>query len=238
MTAVLLIGGTDSSGGAGLTRDAATAHELGCIAKPVVTAVTAQTDRAVGEIHEVPAPVIAAQIAAAFDHTPPYAVKIGMVASAPAAAAIAAALRARAVTVILDPVLRASSGGALAAREFLAPLIAIADLVTPNLDEAAALSRLPVARSPADLERQAAALCGQGAGAVLIKGGHGQGPDCCDHLFDGAGQQVFCLPRLAQGRRGTGCTLATALACEIARGQELGAACARAKRYVHGWMVG
>ncbi|MEP2530742.1 hydroxymethylpyrimidine/phosphomethylpyrimidine kinase [Shimia sp.] len=237
MKRVLLIGGTDSSGGAGLTRDCAVAHDLACFAKPVVTCVTAQTNSAVSAIHEMPASVIGSQIMAAFEDTPPDAVKIGMTGSQSATNAIADALTNRRVPVVLDPVLRASSGGTLGDSAALKCLFTIADIVTPNLDEAAILSNRPIADCEHDLALQAQELCAQGARVVLIKGGHGQGDMCCDHLFDTVGACRFCLPRLRQNKRGTGCSLATAVACHMANGQDTREACRNAKDYLHRWIA-
>lgn len=237
MKRVLLIGGTDSSGGAGLTRDASVAHEHGCLAKPVVTCVTAQTNAAVRMIHEVPASVIVAQIDAAFADTPLDTVKIGMVGTRIVAKAIGDTLKSRNVPIVLDPVLTSTSGSKLSDEGSLESLIAIATLMTPNLEEASRLCDRPVAHCDAELSLQAKLLRGQGANAVLLKGGHGRGDTCCDHLFDNAGHQLFCLPRLMSQRRGTGCSLATALACELAFGQRLRSACDRAKKYVHDWIA-
>lgn len=238
MRHILLIGGTDSSGGAGLTRDTGVAQALGCLGKPVVTCVTVQTQTAVKQIHQIPAPLIAAQIDAAFADTLPSAVKIGMVGTPLAADAIARALATRDIPIVLDPVLQASSGGRLGDTTALNRLIAMATLVTPNLDEAAALTRQPLAASEAAIAAQAARLHHHGARAVLIKGGHGQGAQSCDHLFEGQTHHRFCLPRLARNTRGTGCALATAIACELAAGRDLAGACRRAKSDLHRWIAG
>ncbi len=237
MKRILLIGGTDSSGGAGLTRDTAVAHGLGCHSKPVVTCVTAQTDAEVQLIHQVPAPVIEAQIEAAFADTPPDAIKIGMVGTRLVADAIADALVHRDVPIVLDPVLRASSGGTLSVDGILKRLIAMADLVTPNLEEAAFLSNRSFAECDDEIAVQATTLRGQGARAALIKGGHSSDETCCDHLFDAVGYHRYCLPRLEQSKRGTGCSLATALACNMAQGQEVREACSGAKKYLHSWIA-
>ena len=236
MKRILLIGGTDSSGGAGLTRDTAVAHDLGCLGKPVVTCVTAQTNAAVTLIHEVPTPVIMAQIKAAFADTPPDAIKIGMIGTRQVADAIAEALRSQDVPVVLDPVLHATSGGKLGEDGALKRLIAMAGLVTPNLEEAAILTDRSFADGDGEMALQAEKLRKQGARAVLIKGGHGSGDMCCDHLFDERGHGKYCLPRLGQNKRGTGCSLATALACKMAQGQELRDACGGAKQYLHRWI--
>lgn len=240
MKRIMLIGGTDSSGGAGLTRDAAVTQDHGCLAKPVVTCVTAQTNSAVSLIHQLPANVICAEIKAGFADTPPDAIKIGMVGSNAAGLAIANALscamNGRDLPIVLDPVLKSSSGGVLSTRDGVAPLFQIASLLTPNLDEVAMLSGQPLAKTDAELSRQAGILRRHGAQAVLIKDGHGWGDACCDQLFEEQDHRRFCLPRLAQSKRGTGCTLATAIACQMALGHDLQKACWRAKIHVQAWM--
>ncbi|MDF1671250.1 MAG: hydroxymethylpyrimidine/phosphomethylpyrimidine kinase [Roseovarius sp.] len=237
MKHVLLIGGTDSSGGAGLTRDTAVTHDLGCLGKPVVTCVTAQTNMAVHLVHQMPGLVIVAQIDAAFADTPPDVIKIGMIGARQAADAIADALIPRNVPIILDPVLRASTGGTLSEDGVLKRLISMADLVTPNLEEASALTNRPFAGSDNEIATQAEILRRHGARAVLITGGHGRGYNCCDHLFDEMGHLRFCLPRLKRSKRGTGCSLATAVGCKMAQGQEIRDACCDAKKYLHSWIA-
>ncbi|SLN34258.1 Hydroxymethylpyrimidine/phosphomethylpyrimidine kinase [Roseovarius albus] len=236
MKRVLIIGGSDSSGGAGLTRDTAVAHEFNCLAKPVVTCVTAQTNAAVHLVHELPAPVIASQIHAALADGPPDAIKIGMVGSKDATNAIADALTGCVIPIVIDPVLKASSGGRLGDETALARLIQMSRLLTPNLIEAGALTKHPIARSEAEIITQASMILKLGAKAVLIKGGHSAEHTCCDHLVDKEGKHKFCLPRLEQEKRGTGCSLATVVACEIAWGSDLREACTRAKEHIHEWI--
>lgn len=236
MKRILVIAGTDSSGGAGLTRDTAVATELGCCVKPVVTCVTAQTNAAVHVIHHVPPWVVAAQIETAFAEAPPDAVKIGMIATAECGAAIAKALADHAVPIVIDPVLKSSSGGRLFLGDHLQSIFALATLLTPNLGEAAALTHRPPAVCDQEIEIQAKLLQQQGAQAVLIKGGHGSGAQCTDHLFDAMGHWRCSLPRLMKNRRGTGCSLATAIACNLASGHSLQAATRRAKQHIHRWI--
>lgn len=236
MRPILVIAGTDSSGGAGLTRDAATAAALGFDIKPVVTAVTVQTDASVLAIHPVPADLVTAQIDAAFADVPPLAIKIGMIGSAAIAEAIAARLAARALPIVIDPVLAASSGARLLHADAAWRLFAQADLLTPNLPEAAALTASAPASTDAELVAQARQILQNGCRAVLIKGGHGAGPMATDHLFDARGHLRLSAPRSARNRRGTGCTLATAIACHLARGDSLAAACGGAKHHVRDWI--
>lgn len=230
---ILAIGGTDSSGGAGLSRDVTAAAQLGVMLRPVVTCVTAQTDQAVEAVHAVSPEVIRRQILAALSNGQVRTVKIGMIGGAEAAAAIADALRDCSLPVIFDPVIRASSGGRLSDTDALQGIIALSELVTPNLDEAAWLCGEDVQ----GMERQAAMIRGWGDCAVLIKGGHGDGERSCDTLFLGDTRSSFCGPRLTQNRRGTGCTLATYIACFRAMGLTLPAACGRARELVQDYIA-
>ncbi|MCG7625226.1 hydroxymethylpyrimidine/phosphomethylpyrimidine kinase [Epibacterium sp. Ofav1-8] len=235
MRRVVVIGGTDPSGGAGLTRDAAMAVRMGCEVKPVVTAVTVQTDTGVDALNPVPPSVVRAQLQAALAAPMPAAIKIGMVATDAQVAALAELLP-QDLPLVFDPVLRASSGGTLSAAPALRPLIGRSTLLTPNLPEAACLSDLPVAVCADALQAQARALLALGAGAVLIKGGHARGDHCVDHLFTPQGTEQFAAPRVAAGKRGTGCSLATAIACRLAAGADLAAACRSAKAELTRWL--
>jgi len=237
MTCVLMIGGTDSSGGAGLTRDTAVVARFGCHPKPVVTCVTAQTDSAVQETFAIPASVVAAQIDAAFADTAPCAVKIGMIGSTELAQVIATRLAPHDVPIILDPVLRASSGGVLGSEASFRPLAGLVALITPNLIEAAQLTDRSVAENDDEIAAQARTLQEHGAQAVLIKGGHASGATCTDHLFGPDGHRRLGAPRVARGRRGTGCALASAIAAHLALGHGLEEGCAQAKMFVQTWLT-
>jgi hydroxymethylpyrimidine/phosphomethylpyrimidine kinase len=238
VTRVLIIAGSDSSGGAGLTRDVATLAAFGVEAACALTAVTAQTDTRVTAVQALPASLVRAQIEAALRTGPVAAVKIGMLATGGIALAVAASLPEREeVPVVLDPVLGSTSGAALldeegrrALRERLLPR---ATLLTPNIPEAAVLLGEDPAASEAELRRQAERLLSLGPGAVLVKGGHATGAEAVDLLLE-AGQPVRLLraPRAARAQRGTGCMLSSAIAAGLALGLDLGAACARAKRHV------
>lgn len=232
MTVILAIGGTDSSGGAGLTRDTAMAAELGVAVRPVVTAVTVQTDEAVLGVHPCPPEAVADQIRAALATDPtPGAVKIGMLGSAAIAKAVEAALPAG-LPAVLDPVLKASSGGMLMDAAGFGALMRRAALVTPNLVELEVLAGIE-----GPLEAQAAALLAQGVQAVLVKGGHGTGSESTDLLFTPQGPvRRYTAQRLPVSKRGTGCSLATAIACHLARGAVLDSACGQAKLSVHRWL--
>jgi hydroxymethylpyrimidine/phosphomethylpyrimidine kinase len=238
VSAVLVIAGSDSSGGAGLVRDVRTLTELGIDALCAVTAVTAQSDHEVIAVYPLPHEMVRAQIEAALATGRVGVIKIGMLATAATVRAVAESLGTHeALPVVLDPVLTASSGGALLDADGLGALrevlLRCAHLLTPNIPEAAALLAAPVAQSEAELLRQGQALLALGPRAVLLKGGHSSGPEATDLLVS-AGQPLrrFAAPRIGATRRGTGCTLASAIAAGLAAHLTLAEACARAKSYV------
>ena len=240
MTTVLVIAGTDSSGGAGLTRDVATLTRLGAEAQCAVTAVTAQTDREVTTIELLPPPLVRAQIRAALATRRTGAIKIGMLGAKAIVEAVAEVIPPREhVPLVLDPVLAASSGGALLETEGRAALAALllprATVLTPNLPEAAALLGVAPASSAAEIIGQGRALCARGAAAVLMKGGHASGALATDWLVMAGGSvREFNAPRLTGARRGTGCALASAIAAGLAAHLSLEAACQQAKEHVTG----
>jgi len=238
MSAVALtIAGSDSSGGAGIQADLKTFAALGVYGASVITALTAQNTEGVRAIHAAPADFITAQLDAVFADLTIAAVKIGMLGNAAAVAAIDAGLeRHHARNVVLDPVMIASSGERLLepdAVDRLRKLMARAQLLTPNLPEAAALLDSAPARDEAAMRAQAEKLLRLGAGAVLIKGGHGSGPESVDLLVDAAGCTRYAAPRLTtRNTHGTGCTLASAIAAGLAKGLPLRDAVRDAKDYV------
>lgn len=236
MTKIMIIAGTDSSGGAGLTRDTVTASMLGFEILPVVTAVTAQTNAAVVHTTLLSPETVVQQIKAALITAPPLAIKIGMLGSNDIATAVAHALTDCPIPIVLDPVIKSSSGARLLSGPFPNSLLQNIDVITPNLPEAAILTRRKVAQSACDITAQARAILAMGPQAVLIKGGHGQGEDATDHYLDGSVHLRFNAPRLASGKRGTGCTLATAIACNLARGHRPAQACEQAKIFTHAWL--
>ncbi len=222
---ILIIGGTDSSGGAGLVRDVAVATALGFGVKPVVTAVTAQSNRAVRQAELMPPELVAAQIRAAFEDQPPKAVKIGMLGNAALVEAVATLLEEYDVPMVLDPVIAASSGARLLSddgvkilKEKLLPRV---DLVTPNLPEAEILGG-------AELKT----ICA----AIFLKGGHGEGDKLLDRFWYDGGEVCFEAQRQSFTPRGTGCSLATAIACRLAQGFALDEAVGRAHFYVQDWI--
>ena len=234
MKKIMIIGGTDSSGGAGLTRDTSTARSLGFDVMPVVTAVTAQTNARVRGAKVMPADFVAMQIEAALAADDPAAIKIGMLGTGEIAKTVARAISDLSIPVVIDPVLKSSSGGQLMSGQLPRQLLSRACLVTPNLPEAAALADRPMAATDDQIAAQAEWFLAEGARAVLIKGGHAKGDTAIDHLFEPFGKHVFRAPRLETSMRGTGCALATAIACALAEGRDLPLACQQAKAFVHG----
>jgi hydroxymethylpyrimidine/phosphomethylpyrimidine kinase len=235
--AVLVIGGSDSSGGAGITRDAQTLERFGVRALPVLTAVTAQTNTGVCAVRVMSAQLVQAQIAAALATQPVQAIKTGMLATGAIVRAVAAALPAVMPPLIIDPVLVSSSGAQLLDRAgrvaLCRALLPRATLLTPNIPEAAALLGTRAAKTEDKLVRQAQALLALGPAAVLLKGGHARGSEAADLLvMRGASPQWLRAARIKATRRGTGCALASAIAAGLACGLTLPAACARAKDHV------
>src|SRR5579872_6977882 len=232
----LTIAGSDSSGGAGIEADLKTFSALGVYGAAVVTAVTAQNTCGVFAIHDVSADVIAAQIDAVFSDLDVGAVKIGMLPGGAAIDAVAEALdRHRPASVVLDPVMAASSGESLLRGDIgrLRSLLARARLVTPNLPEAAALLDAAPARDENEMRAQAEELLAQGAHAVLIKGGHRDGSESIDLLVEPGRCLRLAAPRVvAKNTHGTGCTLSSAIAAGLAGGLPLDAATRQAKDYV------
>jgi hydroxymethylpyrimidine/phosphomethylpyrimidine kinase len=238
MTAVLVIAGSDSSGGAGVARDLLTLAHFGTAAVYALTAITAQSDTCTTVVSPLTPELVRAQIEAALATRRIGAIKIGMLATAAITVAVAACLPPRTqVPLVLDPVLAASSGALLLdapGREALrVHLLPRATLLTPNIAEAATLLGTQPATSDAELLRQAEALLALGPEAVLIKGGHGTGSEAVDLLVSaGRAPRRFCAPRSARTRRGTGCALASGIAAALAAGSNLDDACTRARAHV------
>lgn len=239
MTAIAAtIAGSDSGGGAGIQADLKTFSALGVYGASVLTALTAQNTRGVSAIHEVPPDFVRAQMDAVFSDLAVDAVKIGMLATPAVIDAVAAGLEAHGQRqVVLDPVMIAASGDPLlrddAVDTLRRRLMPLALVVTPNLPEAARLLDGPVAANRADMAAQADALLALGPRAVLVKGGHGTEAESADLLLDADGPFWLTAPRHpTENTHGTGCTLASAIAAELARGRPLREAVAEAKAYV------
>jgi hydroxymethylpyrimidine/phosphomethylpyrimidine kinase len=234
----LTIAGSDSSGGAGIQADLKTFAALGVYGASVITALTAQNTTGVSGIHQVPAEFVTAQIDAVFSDLAVGAVKIGMVAQPAVIDAIVAGLmRWSPKHVVLDPVMVATSGDRLLAAEAVdalrTKLIPLASVITPNLPEAAALLDEPVAANEAAVEDQGRRLLAMGCKAVLIKGGHGEGSESIDYLIEANRTVVLAAPRIAtRNTHGTGCSLSSAIAAGLAKGEEMEPAIRNAKTFV------
>jgi len=234
----LTIAGSDSSGGAGIQADLKTFSALGVYGASVITAITAQNTTGVRATHLTPLAMIEAQLDAVLDDLAIAATKIGMVGSAAAAAAIAAKLKsAKPGTVVLDPVMVAGSGDPLleqgAEQALIADLLPLADLITPNLDEAARLLGCERATGEDAMGRQALALHEMGSVAVLVTGGHGEDEESVDILASEQGIVRLAAQRIAtKNTHGSGCTLSAAIAAHLALGDDMRAAVERAKAFV------
>ena len=234
------VAGSDSSGGAGIQADLKTFAALGVYGASVITALTAQNTRGVAAIHDVPASFVTKQIDAVYSDLGVAATKIGMLARAEIVSAVADGLRRfGAANIVLDPVMVSTSGTRLASPDAAAAmkseLFPLALVVTPNLEEAAALLGEAVAADEAAMARQASSLMRLGAAAVLVKGGHGAGSESVDILVDAAGVARFPAPRIAtRNTHGTGCTLSSAIAAHLAKGLPLREAVSHAKAYLTG----
>ncbi|TNC49430.1 bifunctional hydroxymethylpyrimidine kinase/phosphomethylpyrimidine kinase [Rubellimicrobium rubrum] len=237
--AALTIAGSDSGGGAGIQADLKTFSALGVYGASVITAVTAQNTVGVSGVEEVSPGMIGAQIAAVLGDIGIGAVKIGMLASPVVIEAVHDGLRAFEGPIVLDPVMVAKSGDALLAPGAVAVLVQDllprADLLTPNLPEAARMLGRNPATTKAEVLAQGRALLALGARAVLMKSGHAEGSLCVDRLVTADDIIEFTAPRiLTRHTHGTGCSLSSAIAAELAKGADLPAAVHRA----HGWLHG
>jgi hydroxymethylpyrimidine/phosphomethylpyrimidine kinase len=236
MKRLLVIAGSDSSGGAGIQADLKTAQAFGVYAQTAITAVTVQDTISVHSVNPVSSAIVRAQIDVALNDIGADAIKIGMLGNAAIAAAVADALEGHDIPLVLDTVILSSSGAALLDDEGIAilkkRLIPRATLVTPNFPECEALTGM----LPDDMHRlRNAAMVFKlmGAGHVLFKGGHGEGGSVRDVLWSGEEFIPFDAPRQhTRHTHGTGCTLATAIACGLAQGRTLVDSVSRAHAYV------
>ncbi|WP_159585596.1 hydroxymethylpyrimidine/phosphomethylpyrimidine kinase [Chelativorans xinjiangense] len=236
---VLVVAGSDSSGGAGLSRDIEAIAAFGLHTALAVTAVTVQTHRQVLAVEAMPPALVADQMRAALGANPVGAIKIGMLARKGTIEAVASVLRAYPhVPAVLDPVLAASSGGALLEPDAVAALthdlMPLCRLTTPNLQELALLAGSLSVRGEEEVLCQGRNLLDAGAPAVLIKGGHGSGKWSSDILLRPDSEPVrFEALRLNRRLRGTGCMLASAIAALLALDATLEESVRRAKQFVH-----
>ena len=235
---LLIIAGSDSSGGAGLQADIKTADAFGVYAMTAVTAITVQNTRGVLAVQPVSAALVAAQIEACLSDIGADAIKIGMLGSAAVVKAVAAAIAkaAKTIPVVLDPVMVSTSGKRLlsdaAVRVLKNEIVPLAALVTPNLPEAKAL--VGMSGTTRDAAEQAGRkLRALGAKAALVKGGHATRATVDDVLVWEGGVEVLAFPRIkTRHTHGTGCTYATAIACGLAEGLSVPLAVGRAREYL------
>jgi hydroxymethylpyrimidine/phosphomethylpyrimidine kinase len=235
---LLIIAGSDSSGGAGILADIKTASVFGVYAMTAVTAVTVQDTQRVHSVELLSPRIVRDQIRVCLNDIGADAIKIGMLGSAQIVNAVAGVLKkcARGVPVVLDSVMLSTGGTRLLTREAVEPLIAkllpLATLVTPNLPEARVLVGMR------GTDRRAAETAGRkliamGAGAALIKGGHATRETVDDVLVWRGGVEIYAFPRVrTKHTHGTGCVLSTAIACGLAQGLSLPLATGRAREFV------
>lgn len=234
----LTIAGSDSGGGAGIQADLKTFQAFGVFGTSAITALTAQNTLGVTAVHAVPPEVVVEQVRVVAEDLPPAAFKTGMLATAELVSAVAGAIRdAGLKNYVLDPVMVATTGARLLDRSaegaVIDELLPLSTLVTPNLDEAAILVGRPV--EDLDTMREVAReLVERGAGAALIKGGHLEGDEVVDILYDGREFQSWSRPKIdTTNTHGTGCTLAAAITAGLAHGRPLARAIGDALDYVH-----
>lgn len=236
MKNLLTIAGSDSSGGAGIQADLKTFAAHGTFGMSVITAVTAQNTCGVTCVQDIDCNIVQAQIEAVFDDIRVDAVKIGMVSRPEIIQTIAACLKKYSSNIIVvDPVMISKSGYLLLAPDACSTLISeflpLATLVTPNLPEAEAITGIKV-NSKADMQKAADKIIALGAKAVLVKGGH-LDDTADDLLFDGENAVWFTGARiLTKNTHGTGCTLSSSLAANLAQGMSLPEAVENSKKYV------
>ena len=233
---LLVIAGSDSSGGAGIQADLKTAQAFRVYAQTAVTAVTVQDTNGVKSVNPVDPHIVRAQIEAALNDIGADAIKIGMLGNGRIAAAVADVLEGSDIPLVLDTVLLSSSGAALLDEEGITVLkkrlMRRAALVTPNLPEAEVLTGI-YPKSEHRLRNAAMVFKMLGTSDVLIKGGHGEGDVLHDVLWSGGEFVTLDAPRQdTHHTHGTGCTLATAIACGLAQGMALKDAVIRAHGYV------
>lgn len=235
---VLIIAGSDSGGGAGIQADIKTVTALGGYAATAITALTAQNTMGVHGIHEVPPAFVGQQIEVVLGDIGADAIKTGMLHRTDVLGAVTTALSRAApdVPLVVDPVMVAKGGASLLDEDARAVvrdrLIPRATVLTPNIPEAEILAGMTIGDETA-MAAAGEKLLALGPRAVLMKGGHLPGEEVFDLLLTDAGIERFTSPRIeSRHTHGTGCTLASALACGLAQGLPVGEAVERARGYV------
>jgi hydroxymethylpyrimidine/phosphomethylpyrimidine kinase len=236
VTAVALtIAGSDPSGGAGIQADLKTFHQFGVYGEAAITLLTVQNTAGVSRVECLPARLVVEQVLAAIEDIRPGAAKTGALGNVEIVEAVAEMAAGFDFPLVVDPVMISKHGAPLIAADARAAiarsLLPRAFLVTPNLEEAAALAGIEVRDIPA-MREAAARLYGMGARAALVKGGHLEG-SATDVLFAAGEFHEFTAPRIeTRHTHGTGCTYSAAITAELVRGTELKLAVARAKAFV------
>ncbi|GKS57604.1 hydroxymethylpyrimidine/phosphomethylpyrimidine kinase [Nitrospira sp.] len=234
---VLTIAGSDSGGGAGIQADLKSLSANGVFAMSVITSITAQNTEEVTQVFDLPTSIIAAQIDAIFDDFDVSAVKTGMLSSNSIVSTVAKRLHAQRIPhLVVDPVMISKSGHSLLQMEAKTTLVnelfPLAELITPNVHEAQELSEVSI-RTLADARQAAKKLAQLGCRYVLIKGGHLLAEQGTDLLYDGRFFTVFKGEFIdTPHTHGTGCTYASAIAAQLARGKPMPDAVQAAKTYV------
>ncbi len=237
---VLTIAGSDCSGGAGIQADIKTISALGCYAASAITAVTVQNTCGVSAIHPIPAEYVKSQIEAVMTDIKPEAVKIGMINDVEIVRAIASSIKTyRPKFVVFDPVMVSTSGCKLiedkAIEAIKNEIIPLSTIITPNLKEAIVLTGDNISHAGSMIEAGRKIL-NYGCHSVLVKGGHLDGDDMCDVLcINGdSNPYTFTARKIdSHNTHGTGCTLSSAIATNLALGYTLQEAVNRAKEYVY-----
>ncbi len=236
---VLTIAGSDSGGGAGIQADLKTYTAFGVFGMSAITSVTAQNTQGVQGIHDLPPEFVALQIRSVLEDIGTDVIKTGMLSNAAIIHAVAEVLREHPeIPVVVDPVMRAKGGDPLlrpdAQDALIKEILPLAFVVTPNIPEAEALVGFEIHGLP-DMRRAAKAIKNLGPQNVLIKGGHLEGDEATDLLFDGSTFHEFPAPRIpTRNTHGTGCTYASAIAAALALGNDLKEAIEKAKAFVTG----
>ena len=237
---VLTIAGTDPSGGAGIQADLKTFSALGCYGMSVITALVAQNTTGVRGIHNVPAQFVEQQLDAVMEDIRPDAIKIGMVHTSQLVEVIAATLKKYPdIPVVFDPVMVATSGDKLIEDATIAVIVSqlfpLVTLITPNMDEASLLANMPI-ETVAQMQQAGQVISRTGCKALLMKGGHLQTEQLTSILMDKSGiVNTYISDKVDTNNvHGSGCTLSSAIASYLARGEELQDAVALAQEYING----
>ena len=236
MKNVLTIAGSDCSGGAGIQADLKTFSAHGVFGMSVIVSVVAENTFRVIDIQDITPDMIEKQMDAVFEDIPVHAVKIGMLSTPRCMRAVAKKLQEyKPTNVVIDPVMYAKNGAALmepsAIETLIKEIIPLADLLTPNIPEAERIAGIKI-NSKEDMKKAAQIIHTMGCKNVLLKGGH-LADEACDFLYDGMNEHWFVGKKIAtKNTHGTGCTLSSSLAANLANGLTLSDAVAKSKEYI------